>query len=74
LENSLSDETLDGIQKELQEINVNLADANDIATLAAYKAMPPELDNDSRKALKLLRDKVMERARSRAANYLSAQG
>jgi hypothetical protein len=69
----LSDETLDRIQKELQELNANLADANDIATLATYKAMPPELDNDSRKALKLLRDKVMERARSRAASYTAAQ-
>ena len=72
--NNLSDESLDGIQKELRELNANLADANDIATLATYKAMPPELDNDSRKALKLLRDKVMERARSRAASYQSAQG
>ena len=71
--NNLSDESLDGIQKELRELNANLADANDIATLATYKAMPPELDNDSRKALKLLRDKVMERARSRAASYRSAQ-
>jgi hypothetical protein len=72
--NNLSDESLDRIQKELQELNANLADANDIATLATYKAMPPELDNDSRKALKLLRDKVMERARNRAASYRSAQG
>ena len=72
--NDLSDETLDGIQKELRELNANLADANDIATLATYKAMPPELDNDSRKALKLLRDKVMERARNRAASYRSTQG
>jgi hypothetical protein len=73
LGNNLSDESLDGIQKELQELNANLADANDIATLATYKAMPPELDNDSRKALKLLRDKVMERARSRATSYTAAQ-
>jgi hypothetical protein len=72
--NDLSDESLDGIQKELRELNANLAEANDIATLATYKAMPPELDNDSRKALKLLRDKVMERARSRAASYTAAQG
>jgi len=74
LENNLSDESLDRIQKELQEMNANLAEANDLATLATYKAIPPELDNDSRKALKLLRDKVMERARSRAAIYQSAKG
>ena len=74
LESNLSDESLDRIQKELQEMNVNLAEANDLATLATYKAIPPELDNDSRKALKLLRDKVMERARSRAASYMPAKG
>ena len=70
----MSDEMLGQIQKELQEMNANLAEANDLATLATYKAIPPELDNDSRKALKLLRDKVMERARSRAENYRPAQG
>ena len=48
-------------------MNVNLAEANDIAMLAAFKAMPPELDNESRKALALLRDKMMKRARDRAA-------
>lgn len=47
-------------------MNVNLADANDIAMLAAFKAMPPELDEPSRKALRGLRDKMMERARVRA--------
>ena len=47
-------------------MNVNLADANDIAMLAAFKAMPPELDEPSRKALRVLRDKMMERARVRA--------
>ena len=47
-------------------MNVNLADANDIAMLAAFKAMPPELDEPSRKALRMLRDKMMERARVRA--------
>ena len=54
-------------------MNANLAEANDLATLATYKAIPPELDNDSRKALKQLRDKVMERARSRAASFQSAK-
>jgi hypothetical protein len=43
-----------------------LADANDIAMLTAFKAMPPELDEPSRKALRMLRDKMMERARNRA--------
>jgi hypothetical protein len=47
-------------------LNINLAEANDIAMLAAYRAMPPELDNDSRKALALLRDKMMKRAVERA--------
>lgn len=62
----MSDSTLDRIADELQLINVNLAEANDIAMLAAFKAMPPELDNDSRKALSLLRAKMMTRARDRA--------
>jgi hypothetical protein len=35
--------------------------------LAAFRALPPELDNDSRKALALLRDRMMKRARERAA-------
>ena len=47
-------------------MNVNLAEANDIAMLGVFKAMPPELDNDSRKALALLRDAMMKRARDRA--------
>jgi len=49
------------IEQELRLMNVNLAEANDIAMLGVYKAMPPELDNDSRKALALLRDKMMKR-------------
>jgi hypothetical protein len=47
-------------------MNVNLAEANDIAMLGVYKAMPPELDDESRKALALLRDSMMKRARDRA--------
>ena len=66
MENDLSNETLDRIEQELRLLNVNLAEANDIAMLAAFKAMPPELDNDSRKALSLLRAKMMKRARDRA--------
>jgi hypothetical protein len=65
LENDLSSQILDRIEHELRLINVNLAEANDIAMLAAFKAMPPELDNDSRNALSLLRDKMMKRARDR---------
>jgi hypothetical protein len=57
---------LERIELELQLMNANMADANDIAMLATYKAMPPELDEPSRKALKRLRDKMMERARVRA--------
>jgi hypothetical protein len=48
-------------------MNVNLAEANDIAMLAAFRTLPPELDNDSRKALAVLREKMIKRARDRAA-------
>lgn len=65
-ENDLSSLTLDRIEQELQLINVNLAEANDIAMLSAFASMPADLDNDSRKALTELRDKMMERARNRA--------
>lgn len=66
LENDLSSLTLEGIERELKQMNVNLAEANDIAMLGVYRALPPELDNDSRKALSLLRGKMMKRARDRA--------
>jgi len=66
LENELSNQTLDRIEQELRLMNINLAEANDIAMLAAFRAMPPELDNDSRKALSLLRDRMMKRAIDRA--------
>ena len=62
----MSNLTLERIEQELQQMNVNLAEANDIAMLGVFKAMPPELDNDSRKALALLRDAMMKRARDRA--------
>jgi len=62
----VSSEALDRIENELRLMNMNLAEANDIAMLAAFRAMPPELDNDSRKALSLLRDRMMKRARDRA--------
>ena len=61
----MSDLTLDRIESELQLMNVNMAEANDIATLIAFPVMPADLDNDSRKALKGLRDKVMKRAKDR---------
>ena len=64
----MSNLTLDRIESELQLMNVNMAEANDIATLLAFPVMPADLDNDSRKALKLLRDKVMERTRNRGGN------
>ncbi len=47
-------------------MNVHLGEANDIAMLRAFAAMPADLENDSRKALRGLRDKMMERARIRA--------
>jgi len=65
-ENDLSNLTLERIEHELQLINVNLAEANDIAMLSAYSSIPANLDNDSRKALCQLRDKMMERAKTRA--------
>ena len=66
LENVLSDPILERIEQQLKLININLADANDIAMLGVFKAMPPELENESRKALSQLRDKMMKRARDRA--------
>jgi hypothetical protein len=65
-EYDLSDKSLDKIEHELQLLNVNLAEANDIATLAAFPSMPADLDNESRKALRQLRDNIMKRARARA--------
>jgi hypothetical protein len=64
-EYDLSNLTLETIERELQLLNVNLAEANDIATLAAFPLMPANLDNESRRALGLLRDKVMARAKTR---------
>ena len=61
----MSSLTLEGIERELQLVNANLAEANDIALLAVFKPLPPELDNDSRKALAAIRDKVMKRASDR---------
>lgn len=61
----MSNPTLDNIERELKLLNVNMAEANDIATVAAFTAIPPTLDDASRRALKLLRDKVVERARIR---------
>ncbi len=69
----MSRQTLDKIEHELEQMNVNLADANDIAMLAAFRQIPPELDNDSRKALELLRDKMMKRARARADDLLACE-
>jgi len=57
---------LDRIEQELQLLNVNLAEANDIAMLSAYASMPADLDNDSRQALRSLRNRMMTRARTRA--------
>jgi len=57
---------LDRIEHELRLMNANLAEANDIAMLTAFATMPADLDNESRKSLRRLRDKMMERARTRA--------
>jgi hypothetical protein len=66
MENELSNLSLEKIEQELQLLNVNLAEANDIAMLLAFSAMPADLDTVSRKALRRLRDKMMERAKTRA--------
>ena len=65
-ENHLSNLTLENIERELHLLNVNLAEANDIAMLAAFSSMPANLDNESRSALGKLRDLMMERAKTRA--------
>ena len=65
-ESVLSDLTLDRIELELQLMNVNLAEANDIAMLTAFSSMPADLDDASRKAMRRLRDNMMERAKTRA--------
>jgi len=65
LENGLSNLTLDKIEQELRELNFNLAEANDLATLSVFREIPPNLDNESRKSLKDLRAKYMARARKR---------
>lgn len=62
----MSSLSLEGIEHELQLVNVNLAEANDIALLALFTPMPPALDNDSRKALAELRKKMVQRAKDRA--------
>lgn len=62
----MSDLTLEKIEQELHQLNVNLAAANDIAMLAAFSSIPADLENDSRKALQKLRDKMMARAVARA--------
>jgi hypothetical protein len=62
----LSNLTLDKIEIELQLMNVNLAEANDIAMLTAFSSIPADLDDASRKALRRLRNKMMERAIVRA--------
>ena len=64
-ENDLSNLTLDRIEHELQLMNENMAEANDIATLLAFPVMPADLDNDGRNALKRLREKIMERTKTR---------
>ncbi len=65
--NELANLTLEKIEQELRLLNINIAESNDIAMLAAFTSMPANLEEDSRKALKLLRDKMMERAKTRVA-------
>jgi hypothetical protein len=65
-ENELSNPILERIEKQLQLMNTHLAEANDIAMLSAFTAMPADLENESRAALRLLRDRMMTRARNRS--------
>lgn len=62
----MSNLNLNRIEHELRLMNVNLAEANDIAMLTAFASIPADLDNESRKSLRRLRDKMMERAKIRA--------
>ena len=62
----MSNITLEKIEHELHLLNINMAEANDIAMLAAYTSMPANLDDESRNALARLRDKMMERVKTRA--------
>jgi hypothetical protein len=62
----LSDQTLDRIEQELRLLNVNLAEANDLAMLSAFTPIPANLDDIGREALAGLRDQMIERARIRA--------
>jgi len=64
-ESDLSNDTMKKIEQELRLMNVNMAEANDIATLAAFPTMPATLDDDSRRAMGQLRNRVMERAKTR---------
>jgi hypothetical protein len=68
LENDLSDLTFEKIGRELELLNINMAEANDIAILSAYSPIPATLDDDGRKALRRLRDRIMERVISRAGS------
>ncbi|MEX0706962.1 MAG: hypothetical protein WD078_03290 [Woeseia sp.] len=70
----MSNLTLDKIEHELRLLNAHMADANDIAMLSAFTPWPADLDNESRKALGLLRDKLMDRARRRADEANAASG
>ncbi len=70
----MSNLTLDNIEEELRQLNAHMADANDIAMLSAFTPWPADLDNESRKALGLLRDKLMNRARRRAEQANIASG
>lgn len=67
----MSSLTLEKIEHELRLLNVNMAEANDIAMLSAFSAMPADLDNESRKALRRLRDKMMKRAVARADSLVT---
>jgi len=62
----LSDPIFESIEQQLQLLNVNMAEANDIALLAAFSPYPANLKDVSRDALKKLREKILARAKDRA--------
>ena len=62
----MSNLILERIERELQLLNVNMAEANDIAMLSAFSPFPANLEEVSRVALGQLRDRMMARAKARA--------
>jgi len=65
-EDHLSNQILERIEHELQQLNANMAEANDIALLSAFSPFPANLKEVSRDALKQLSAKILERGKTRS--------